>query len=157
MRALRAARLWRAGISPTEFMRLRRAVHDLPAQVAIHGDLYDGNVLIIDDRSAALIDWEHAGVGPRYSDAIRFLTTLSRDEDAEYALECILRQAPTSDRELIGAQLRWLSLRHYADQITAEESAVSLQHREHIRQRWQQAMTWAAEIAPEPDQSAGTD
>ena len=108
-------------------------------------------------RSAALIDWEHAGVGPRYSDAIRFLTTLSRDEDAEYALECILGQAPSSDREMIGVQLRWLSLRHYADQITAEESAVSLQHREHIRQRWQQAMTWAAEIAPEPDQSAGTD
>ncbi|WP_338748871.1 phosphotransferase [Janibacter alittae] len=146
-RVLRAGQLWRAGISPAQFMRERGAAHDLPVDTAVHGDLYDSNVLLVDQHSATIIDWEHAGVGPRFSDEIRFATTLARDEDAGYAIECILGRARTSDLYSIATQLRWLSLRHYADQLTAEPLVVSRERKDAVRRRWLEAARWADEIA----------
>ncbi len=145
-RVRRAAQLWRGGIHPREFVRVRTAALSLPTCVPVHGDLYDANLFFPDGESAVLIDWEHAGTGPRYHDAIRFLTTLSLDEDAEYALDSVLRQAGRSDREIIATQLRWLSLRHYADQVVAGPELVREEHLQHVRRRWLRATGWADEI-----------
>lgn len=146
-RVVRATQLWRGGIHPRQFLRDRGAALGLPAGGAVHGDLYDSNVLYPKGESAVVIDWEHAGTGPRHHDEIRFLTTLSLDEDAEYALECLLRRAARSDREAIGIQLRWLSLRHYADQIVPGPEVVPEERVREVERRWLQATQWADEIA----------
>lgn len=146
-RARRAAQLWRGGIDPRQFIRDRGAAMGLPARVAVHGDLYDSNVLFTKGEEAALIDWEHAGTGPEHSDAMRFVTTLSRDEDAEYALDSVLRRAARSEWESLAIQLRWLALRRYADQITSDSRSTWGQERAHdVRSRWLQAAQWADEI-----------
>lgn len=143
----RVARIWRAGITPARFVRERRRAHDLPQEVAVHGDLYEGNVLFAGSGAAAVIDWEHAGMGPRHADALRLITTLRRPEDADHGLERILRGAPRSSWPAISTQVRWLALRHYVDHFAGDtEDEVAPEDLTDARCRWQQAVGWADDL-----------
>lgn len=145
--ARRAARIWRAGITPYRFVDERRQAQALPPEVPVHGDLYEGNVLYTGHGPATIIDWEHAGRGPRHADAIRLITTVRRSEDAEYGLERLLREAPRSSWPSITVQVRWLSLRHYVDHFAGgSDDPLPAAEVDGARRRWQRAVEWADDI-----------
>lgn len=139
----RAARLCAAGVDPVVFVRARRRVARIPSQVTVHGDFHVGNVLNLGDGVVCLLDFEHAGRGPRHADALRLVTTLERTSDAEYGLELLLRAATRDDRGTIADQLEWLALRHLADLVTGR---VSRSRVDAAHARWHLARHWARDI-----------
>jgi hypothetical protein len=96
--ALVAAGHDRAGVWTEAWCRLLANMHDLRREqvervealarfggpeTLLHGDLWPINVMVSADdpgRQAALIDWDHAGVGPVTYDLSTFLTHFPRDE-----------------------------------------------------------------------------
>lgn len=140
---IRVARLAAAGIDPVVFVRARRRVARIPSQVTVHGDFHPGNVLNLGDGSVCLLDFEHAGRGPRHADVLRLVTTLEELSDAEYGLELLLRAAAREDRGIIADQLEWLSLRHLVDLVTGRVSRPRVSAA-HIR--WRLARHWARDI-----------
>lgn len=64
---------WRRGLAAhvdlAEYLRARRAVRSLPAEVVCHGDAHDGNLLYdAEEGVVRLADWEMLGIGPRGAD-----------------------------------------------------------------------------------------
>lgn len=141
----RAILLARAGISPQEFFRVRGRALELPATHASHGDLHDGNILYDNVTGATVIDWEHTGTGPEYADALRLVTTLEIDADADYAFEAVMRDAPQAAWPAIGAQLRWLALRHLADHCTTPEP-IPEPRMAALHRRWKHSGEWARQL-----------
>jgi hypothetical protein len=106
--ALLAAGHDQAGVWTESWCRLLAKMHDLRRQQAdriealarfggpetlLHGDLWPINVMVPAEgpgRRAALIDWDHLGVGPVTYDLSTFLTHFPR-EDRRWILELYLR------------------------------------------------------------------
>lgn len=148
--ALRAVQLAVAGISPVCFAAARGAANRLPSPVPSHFDFHTGNVLLSaaaadTDAAAFVIDFEYLRMGPVHADALRLLTTVPREEDAEYGLDLLLRAAPAREWPGIAAQLRWLALRPLAEFVTAEDPQEP-RRVARARRRWALGRAWVRDI-----------
>lgn len=148
---MRAAKLARGGVSPSVFIRARKAAAELPREVPSHCDFHIGNVLLPGPSSphsgdaAVVIDFEYLCMGPRYADVIRLITTLVSHDDAVDAFEMLAQRSSRAEWHSIAIQLRWLGLRPLAELLATTQRS---DHSKivHARERWILARQWATEI-----------
>ncbi|GAA3824181.1 aminoglycoside phosphotransferase family protein [Nocardioides panacisoli] len=146
---LRATRLVRAGLDLRMFLAVRRAYDQLPRDATVHHDYHRHNVLNTAGPGVTVIDWEHAGTGPRHHDMVRLVVTLHEPAVAEAAWQMLVASVRPHERPALATQLRWLTLRTYASEIAVARHALDQAQGEHRRARWHLAREWAAELAPD--------
>lgn len=117
-RIRRLARLAASGLSVREFLAARSEAESLLADSTAHGDFYFRNVLNLPDR-VEVVDWEYAGPAPKFTDHLRFWSTIKSDEDRDEALALILDRRSPQERAHIGVLGRWLAFRLFAENVTA--------------------------------------
>lgn len=144
---LRARRMAQAGLGTRAFLRARRAMREIQHVVTVHGDFHCGNVLNTASTGAAtVVDWEHAGLGPRHHDHIRLVCTVPTEEMAELAWQRILSRASRDEWPVLAAHLRWMSLRTLAGEVSVPRRRQDATDLERARARWNVARTWASEL-----------
>ncbi len=146
----RVGRLLHAGVDLRTFAAVRRAYDRLPREVTLHNDYHRDNVL---NTSGALghvtvVDWEFTAVGPRHQDMVQLVVDLRDDATARDAWDLLVGSVPPADRPALAIQLRWLTLRTYATEVTVAPGAVDPDKCERRRARWLDAQEWAGELAP---------
>lgn len=116
---IRGVRAIRGGLDPRRFINAKRAVLLLPHDTLSHGDFHPNNVLF-DSRAdrVVVIDWSYLGLQPRWTDLVYFWTRLPAPEDRDLLAGRLIEIA--DDRRHLGALLRWVSIRSYAEMVTDE-------------------------------------
>lgn len=146
---LRVGRLLRAGIDLRAFLAARNAYDRLPRDVTLHNDYHRDNVL--NTTAAAghvtVVDWEFTAVGPRHEDMVRLVVDLCDVTVARAAWDLLVGSVPAADRPSLATQLRWLSLRTYATEVTVAPWELDEAKCERRRARWLDAQAWAGELA----------
>lgn len=147
---LRVGRMMRAGIGVRAFLAARRAFEMLPSDRPVHNDYHRHNVLNTTALGhVTVIDWEHAGAGPRYHDMIRLVVTIPDVAVAHLAWRMLLDTVPRRDHSALAVQLRWLALRTYVSSIN-DSPRESHRPAEHPRRvRWLHALEWADDLTGE--------
>jgi hypothetical protein len=148
---LRVARMAQAGIDLRAFVTARGAVEVLPHDTTVHNDYHRQNVL----NTAALghvtvIDWEFTALGPRHQDMVRLIVDIQDASVAQAAWLMLVDSVPPADHGALAAQLRWLTIRTYASEVTVSRRALNAVKCAHRRERWRHAQSWADELSVDP-------
>lgn len=116
---IRGARAIVGGLDPRRFTSAKRAVSLLPRDALSHGDFHPNNVLF-DSRAerVMVIDWSYLGFQPRWTDLVYFWTRLPDPEDRDLLAKRLIDLA--DDHRHLGALLRWIAIRSYAEMVTDE-------------------------------------
>ena len=129
--AVRVTRMAFAGVNLQDFRARRAAAMSLPNSSMAHGDYYVGNVL----RGAEqvfVVDWEFWGPAPKYTDHLRFWSTLRRREDRELAMD-LISSAAGSQRRSLATLAIWLAYRLLAQNASAPPRQRNMGDLEHAR------------------------
>jgi hypothetical protein len=146
--ALRAARMLRGGIDLRAFVAARTAFDELPRDATVHNDYHRSNVLSSGSpHGVTVIDWELTSLGPRHQDLVMLLVDIVDPEVAHAAWRVLVDSVPATEHAALATQLRWLTLRTYASEITTPQIPSNPAKTERRRLRWVQAQDWAAELA----------
>lgn len=144
---LRVAKMLRAGVDLRAFAAARTAFDELPHDATVHNDFHRKNVLNSGPPGdVTLVDWELISLGPRHQDFIMLVVDLHEPEVARAAWRMLVDSVPASEHAGLATQLRWLTLRTYASEITAAASGSDPLKTERRRVRWLQARDWASEL-----------
>lgn len=145
---LRVTRMSRAGIDLRAFVAARTAVERLPHDTTVHNDYHRQNVLNTTALGhVTVIDWEFTAVGPRHHDMVRLIVDIHDAAVAHAAWLLLVDSVPPADHAALAAQLRWLTVRTYASEVTVPRDAVDPDKCRHRRERWHLARAWADELA----------
>ena len=148
---VRVGRMVRAGLELRAFLATRRAYDLLPRDATVHNDFHRHNVLN-SGGGVVVIDWEHAGTGPRHHDAVRLVVTVADTSVAEATWANLVDAVPRGERPALAAQVRWLAMRTYASEIAGAPQLVDPVKLGRHRRRWHLAQQWALELSPEPEE-----
>ena len=121
-RLLSAARGTLGGLDVPRFLRARRAAGELTARSTSHGDYYRRNVLHVPGSGVSVVDWEFVGEAPRWTDHVRFWSTLRRAEDRREAwarTSATARAAGPESEAHLRVLAGWLGLRLLAENLAA--------------------------------------
>lgn len=114
---IRALRSVAGGLDVRDFRAARSAAADLDDKTCSHGDFYRRNVLNT-QHGVSVVDWEFAGWAPRYTDHLRFWSTLRDERDRDEAWQRISDQA--ADRvQHLRVLAAWMSIRLLAENLAA--------------------------------------
>ena len=116
---IRGARAVAGGLDPRRFISAKRAASMLPRDALSHGDFHTNNVLF--DSGAervVVIDWSYLGFQPRWTDLVYFWTRLPAPQDRALLADRLIELA--DDHRHLGALLRWIAIRSYAEMVTDE-------------------------------------
>lgn len=146
--ALRVARMLLGGIDLRAFVAARTAFEQLPRDATVHNDFHRSNVLnSATPQGVTVIDWELTSLGPRHQDLVMLVVDLVEPHLAHAAWRLLADSVPAAEHPALAAQLRWLTLRTYASEITTAQIPSNPAKTERRRMRWVQAQDWAAELA----------
>jgi aminoglycoside phosphotransferase len=115
------------------FVAARRASAALTDVATCHGDFYRRNVLSRGSALVAIIDWEFVGPAPRFTDHVRFWSTLRRAEDREVAWQRLTSGLSADERRHLATLTEWLALRLLAENLAAPRSQRDPQDVAHAR------------------------
>lgn len=118
-RLLSAARGTVGGLDVPRFLRARREAAALTARTTAHGDFYRRNVLHVPGSGVSVVDWEFVGEAPRWTDHVRFWSTLRRAEDRREAWGRTSEAAGPEDLAHLRVLAAWLGLRLLAENLAA--------------------------------------
>ena len=148
--ALRVARMLLGGIDLRGFVATRTAFEQLPCDATVHNDFHRSNVLNSGSRDGVtVIDWELTSTGPRHQDLVMLVVDLVDPQLARAAWQLLVDSVPAREHPALATQLRWLTLRTYASEITTAQIPSNPAKTERRRLRWVHAQDWAAELAPD--------
>jgi hypothetical protein len=114
-----AARGALGGLDVPRFLRARTAAAGLADRSTGHGDYYRRNVLHVPGAGVSVVDWEFVGEAPRWSDHVRFWSTLRRAEDRREAWGRTSEAAGPEGRAHLRTLAGWLGLRLLAENLAA--------------------------------------
>jgi hypothetical protein len=129
----RVRRMITAGINLRRWLAARETAQNLPDRAMSHNDYYFRNVLRTPSDSVVVVDWEFAGLAPRFTDHLRMWSTLKNPEDREIALEIILAGRSKQELEHIGVLGRWLTYRLFAENLAVPRRLQNPPDLEHAR------------------------
>lgn len=118
-RLVSAARGALGGLDVPRFLRSRRAAAGLTDETTCHGDFYRRNVLHAPGDGVSVVDWEFVGRAPRWTDHVRFWSTLRRAEDRREAWARISGAAGPEGEAHLAALTSWLCHRLLAENLAA--------------------------------------
>lgn len=118
-RVLSAARGALGGLDVPRFLRSRRAAAALTDHTTCHGDFYRRNVLHVAGTGVSVVDWEFVGRAPRWTDHVRFWSTLRRSEDRQEAWARISETVEPGGEAHLRTLTEWLCYRLLAENLAA--------------------------------------
>ena len=147
---VRVRRLLRAGIGLQAFVVARSAYEQLACDATLHNDYHRDNVLNTTGSlgHVTVVDWEFTAVGPRHQDMVRFIVDLRECVVARNAWNLLVDSVPPADRPALATQLRWLTLRTFASEVTVSPWLLDPAKCARRRARWLDAHEWADELSP---------
>lgn len=119
VRVRSAARGALGGLDVPRFLRARRAAAGLTEQTTSHGDFYRRNVLHVPGTGVSVVDWEFVGRAPRWTDHVRFWSTLRRPADRREAWARISETAGPDGQAHLVVLAGWLCHRLLAENLAA--------------------------------------
>lgn len=129
----RVRRMVMAGINLKKWLAAREAARQLTDISMSHNDFYFRNVLRTSSDQVVIVDWEFAGLAPRFTDHLRMWSTLKDPKDRELALEMILDDRTSQELEHIGILGRWLTYRVFAENLAVPRKLQNPPDLEHAR------------------------
>lgn len=115
----RTVRLALGGVSLRQFVKARRAADQLTLRCCSHGDFYRRNVLNAGSGQILIVDWEYIGSAPRFTDHLRFWSTLREVEDRQIAWSRIVSGRTEGELRHIRVLATWLVWRLLAENLSA--------------------------------------
>lgn len=101
-----------------EFRQVRAEAANLPADVWVHGDFSNANVMN-SPADLRIIDWEFSGQGIWGTDEVRLWSTLDDPADRQRLMTGFLAELPPQRRQDTGVLIHWLAVRQLAENLAA--------------------------------------
>jgi hypothetical protein len=134
------------GLDLRRFLRARRAAAALNDLTTCHGDFYRRNVLFGSTGRVYVVDWEFVGQAPRWTDHLRFWSTLRRADDRAEAWGRIISDLSPGGVEHVRSLSAWLSHRLLAENLAAPPKQRDVDDLAHARRLVVETKTLIAEL-----------
>lgn len=133
------------GLNPVTFVQSRRAAAELTDLTTCHGDFYRRNVLFGESGMVSIVDWEFVGRAPRWTDHLRFWSTLRRPEDRNEAWNRLLDTSRDHTRHL-SILTHWLCQRLLAENLASPPALRNFEDLKHARRLAVEGRRLSAEL-----------